>query len=267
MASTANPALENPGHGVSGTVAAEHIGGAHDVESHHDDHGLLHHHFDDLDQQREANTVGMWSFLVTEVMMFGGLFFAYTLYRWSFPDAFAIGSLHMNWKLGAFNTGMLLISSLTMAMAVHAAAKRDQKKLLTFLFITFVLGIGFLVVKYFEWSHDFHIGLVPALAWDYYTRPENAQELLKLQEMGVTTNSIQLFFFIYFCMTGLHAVHMIVGLIMLAIFMNMGRKGLFTNGNDQPIEIGGLYWHLVDIIWVFLFPLLYLIGGISTAGH
>jgi cytochrome c oxidase subunit 3 len=271
MASSANPTFENPGHGVSGNVAAEHVGGEGHITSHegerevsdsHGGHALLHHHFNDLDQQRETNTVGMWAFLVTEIMMFGGLFFAYTLYRWSFGPAYAIGSHHMNWKLGAFNTAVLLVSSLTMAMAVHSAALRDKKKLLTFLAITFVLGALFLVVKYFEWSHDYHIGLVPSLNWSFYD--QNPDQLEALRQAGVTANNVQLFFVIYFCMTGLHAIHMIVGLIMLAIFMNMARKDAFTEGNDQPIEIGGLYWHLIDIIWVFLFPLLYLIGGIHA---
>lgn len=235
----------------------------------HDSHGghgdpNLHHHFDDMDQQRESHVLGMWAFLATEIMMFGGLFFAYTLYRWSFGEAFHIGSMHMNWQLGAGNTGVLLVSSLTMAMAVHAAALRDRKKLMMFLAITFVLGVVFLVVKYFEWSHDYHIGLVPALSWNYYDRPENLAELQALVAKGVSPDQIKMFFVIYFCMTGLHAIHMIVGLIMLAVFMWMGRKDAFTNGNDQPIELGGLYWHLIDIIWVFLFPLLYLIGGITA---
>jgi cytochrome c oxidase subunit 3 len=237
-----------------------------DTHDHHQHDGVLHHHFDDMDQQREANTVGMWSFLVTEIMMFGGLFFAYTLYRWSYGPAFAMGSHHLDWKLGTINTGVLLISSLTMAMAVHSAALRDRKKLLIFLMVTFVLGVTFLVIKYFEWSHDYHIGLVPSLAWNYYERPENAKELAEVLGAGITPNHMQMFFVVYFCMTGLHAIHMIIGLIMLSVFMIMGGKGAFTNGNDQPIEIGGLYWHLIDIIWVFLFPLLYLIGGIHAVG-
>jgi cytochrome c oxidase subunit 3 len=264
MAASANPALENQGHGAGGNVAAEHVGGAEHVESHGDDHGLLHHHFDDLDQQREVNTVGMWSFLVTEVMMFGGLFFVYTLYRWTYGNAYAAGSHHMNWKLGAINTAVLLISSLTMAMAVHSAAIREKKKLIGYLCVTFLLGLTFLVIKYFEWSADYYEGLVPFFNWHYYVTHPN--EIAELAAKGVSPDNVRLYFVVYFCMTGLHAIHMIVGLIMLGIFINMARKGAFTNGNDQPIEIGGLYWHLVDIIWVFLFPLLYLIGGIHAAG-
>lgn len=266
MAAQSTLSAENQGHGVSGLAAAEYVGGAHDVERHHDDHGLLHHHFDDLDQQREANTVGMWAFLVTEIMMFGGLFFTYTLYRWTFNQAYVIGSHHMNWKLGALNTAVLLVSSLTMAMAVHSAALREKKKLLVFLFVTFLLGVTFLVVKYFEWSADYYEGLVPFFNWHYYSNPEHAKEVMDLRNLGISPENVRLFFVVYFCMTGLHAIHMIVGLIMLITFMIMGKNGCFTNGNDQPIEIGGLYWHLVDIIWVFLFPLLYLIGGIHAMG-
>jgi cytochrome c oxidase subunit 3 len=254
MAASANLTLENP------APASE------DTHDHHQSDGVLHHHFDDMDQQRETNTVGMWTFLVTEIMMFGGLFFAYTLYRWSYGAAYAIGSHHLNWELGSINTGVLLVSSLTMAMAVHSASLRDKKKLLVFLAITFLLGLTFLVIKYFEWSADYHEGLVPSLAWNYYARPENAKELAQVLASGITPNHMQMFFVLYFCMTGLHAIHMIVGLIMLTTFLIMGSKGAFTNGNDQPIEIGGLYWHLIDIIWVFLFPLLYLVGGIHAMG-
>lgn len=212
----------------------------------------------------------MWAFLATEIMMFGGLFFVYTLYRWSYGGAYVIGSQHMNWQMGAANTGVLLVSSLTMAMAVHSAAIRERQKMLMFLSVTFVLGVVFLVVKYFEWSHDFDIGLVPALAWNYYDRPENFGELAKLAAQGVSPEHIKMFFVVYFCMTGLHAIHMIIGLGMLGVFIWKGRTGAFTNGNDQPIELGGLYWHLIDIIWIFLFPLLYLIGGIhpiTGGGH
>jgi cytochrome c oxidase subunit 3 len=250
---------------------AEHVGGAESIESHeggahaHADPNL-HHHFDDMDQQREAHLLGMWAFLATEAMMFGGLFLAYTLYRWSYGNAYAVGSHHLDWKLGSINTGVLLVSSLTMAMAVHSAALRERKKMIVFLCVTFVLGLTFLIIKYFEWSHDYHLGLVPSLAWNFYDRPENFGQLANLAAQGVSPDNIKMFFVVYFCMTGLHAIHMIIGLTMLAVFIYKGSKGDFTNGNDQPIELGGLYWHLIDIVWVFLFPLLYLVGGIHPAG-
>jgi cytochrome c oxidase subunit 3 len=224
-------------------------------------HSVLHHHFDDMAQQRESTFLGMWLFLATEAMMFGGLFFAYSLYRWKFSAAFHAGTLHLDIVLGTVNTFVLLFSSLTMAMAVHAAAERKQGPMLWFLFGTFLLGTAFIVVKYFEWSHDFHIGLVPQLAWFYYDDPNHAEEVAKLVAQGSSPQQVMMYFVIYFSMTGLHAIHMVVGLACLAVFMWMGRQGKFTNGNDQPVEIMGLYWHFVDIVWVFLFPLLYLIAG------
>ena len=241
-------------HGPHGPADLEHAG-----DGHAHGHGLLQHQFDDLGQQRESFTLGMWLFLATEVMMFGGLFFAYSLYRWYFPDAYETGSAHLNITLGTINTFVLLFSSLTMALAVHAAVERDRKKLLIFLSITWVLGFAFLVVKAFEWTHDWHIGLIPGLNWFYYQ--QHPEELAELARLNLGPQHVQLFFTVYFCMTGLHAIHMIIGLLMVGYFIFLGSRGFFTNGNDQPVEILGLYWHLVDIIWVFLFPLLYLIPG------
>lgn len=285
-----------------------HAAHGHDA---HDDHpSYLHHHFDDLEQQRETHLLGMWSFLVTEIMMFGGLFFVYTLFRWKFPVAYIAGSHHLDWVLGSVNTAVLLVSSLTMAFAVHAASERKQAVMLRWLVLTFILGATFMVVKYFEWSHDYKIGLVPSLSWkpevsmqkdiaESWRKGQISKEYKLALETGprelrptviavninpsadkhaykvaphdrfmaLDTNNLQMFMVIYFCMTGLHGLHMIVGLVMLGILMYMGKKGKFTNGNDQPVEICGLYWHLVDIIWVFLFPLLYLTGGLAHGGH
>jgi cytochrome c oxidase subunit 3 len=284
--------------------------GAHGHDAHADEPSYLHHHFDDMEQQRESTLLGMWSFLVTEIMMFGGLFFVYTLFRWKFPIAYIAGAHHLDWPLGTANTAVLLVSSLTMARAVHAAAERKRQVMLGFLVLTFILGATFMTIKYFEWSADYREGLVPALSWkpeiafekdieeavnkgqiseEYKTALETGPRELRPTIIPVNinpsadkhshtvapddhfraldTNNAQMFMVIYFCMTGLHGIHMIVGLIMLGILLNMGRKGAFTNGNDQPVEICGLYWHLVDIIWVFLFPLLYLTGGLSHVGH
>lgn len=232
-------------------------------------HLLLHHHFDDMDQQRECNTLMMWAFLVTELMMFGGLFCAYAVYRWSFPQAFALGSHHLNWQLGTINTVVLLVSSLTMAMAVHAAALRHKKKLITFLALTLVLGWAFIGIKGVEWTHDYHEGLAPGVAWNYYdtaVHPDNAEHVEHLAEAGVSPNAVKMFMVFYFFMTGLHGIHMIIGLTLVTILLIMACQGKFTDGNDQPVEISGLYWHLIDIIWIFLFPLLYLVGGIHSIG-
>ncbi len=217
-----------------------------------------------MKQQRECHTLGMWLFLVTELMMFGGLFFVYSLYRGMFPVAFEEGSKHLNIWLGTINTFVLLFSSLTMAMAVHSAGSKDRKWLVRWLLITFVLGAAFLGIKAVEWGVDWQEGLIPGLNWHYYAdHPEQAAHLL---EANSGVHQVLMFFTIYFCMTGLHAIHMIIGLGLVGTFAVMGWQGKFTNGNEQPVEILGLYWHLVDIIWIFLFPLLYLIAGLMHGG-
>jgi cytochrome c oxidase subunit 3 len=243
------------------THAPVHTGSAHDELEHGHGHGAVQHQFDDMAQQRESFSLGMWLFLATEVMMFGGLFFAYSLYRYLYPFAFHAGSLHQNVALGTLNTFVLLFSSLTMALAVHASALQNKKGTVGWLSITWLLGLCFLIIKGFEWGHDLHIGLIPGVNWSYYANPANAHELAKLAEDGVSVHQIQMFWVIYFCMTGLHAIHMVVGLLLVGTFIWLASRGQFLGGNDQPVEIMGLYWHLVDIIWVFLFPLLYLIAG------
>ena len=237
---------------ASDTHAAEH------------GHSLLHHHFDDLAQQRESNSMGMWLFLATEAMMFGGLFFTYTLYRWQYLPAYEAGAHLLNHWLGFINTLVLLVSSLTMALAVHAAVVGKRGRLVGWLIATWLLGAVFLGIKAVEWTTDFHEGLIPAINWSYYQHhPGQVAELLS---HGVTPNHVQLYFCVYFCMTGLHAIHMVAGLILVGWFIFLAAKGHFDRGNDQPVEIMGLYWHLVDIIWVFLFPLLYLVKGFRWGG-
>lgn len=207
-----------------------------------------------MGQQRESFSLGMWLFLATEVMMFGGLFFAYSFYRWKFEGAFHEGSHHLNTNLGTLNTFVLLFSSWTMALAVHAASTRNKGRLILFLVVTWLLGASFLGIKAVEWITDWNEGLIPGLNWTFYN--ENPLPV------GVTSYEVMMYFVVYFCMTGLHAIHMIVGLGVVAYFIFLSARGLFTSTeNDQPVEIMGLYWHLVDIIWVFLFPLLYLIAG------
>jgi cytochrome c oxidase subunit III len=244
----------------TGTAAAH---APADHEAAHDHHGPLHHHFDDMEQQRECTSLGMWLFLATEVMMFGGLFFAYSLYRWRFHNAYVVGSQHLDITLGTINTFVLLFSSLTMAMAVHSAAEGKKGPLVTWLAVTWLLGAAFLGIKAVEWSHDYHLGLVPALSWHYYdTNPVEPA----LAQANLGPQQVLMYFVIYFSMTGLHAIHMIVGLLLVGYFIWLGHRGQFLAGNDQPVEILGLYWHLVDIIWIFLFPLLYLIAGFHPFG-
>jgi len=209
-------------------------------------HGAHAHHFDDALQQREASTLGMWIFLVTEVMFFGGLFTAYVTYRALYPDAFAHASHHLDVYLGTFNTAVLITSSLTMALAVHSAETGRRGRLLLSLAVTAVLGAVFLAVKAIEYTDKFTHHLVPGptFAW------EHAEE----------APHVQLFYSLYFAMTGLHALHMVIGLGVLTWLFLAARRGRFGPAYATPVEVSGLYWHFVDIVWIFLFPLLYLIG-------
>ena len=321
-------------------VAVEHSShAAHDAGHGHGDghHGpaFLHHHFTDVAQQRESNQLGMWVFMVTEIMTFGALFFVYTLYRHLYAvqayetgmlSPYGVGSHLLNNNLGFANTLVLLTSSLTVAASVHYAGLKDKKKLIALMGVTWILGFIFLGVKAVEWHADYEEGLVPGLNWnprevlahkgfvlatptgvsgeaylpnmnggapEAIVTPGNGKEVYEatlkgLENQGITekigasgaTNEgasaeaetphheyrgvvngmhMQMFYVIYFTMTGLHAIHMIIGLGLLATYIFHARRGMFTNeANDQPVEIFGLYWHFVDIVWVFLYPLLYL---------
>jgi cytochrome c oxidase subunit III len=225
----------------------------------------LAHHFVSMEQQKEAGMVGMWLFLLTEVMFFGGLFLAYTIYRTIYPEGFLFGSHLLNVPLGGTNTVVLIVSSLTMAMAVYYSQKGERKKLIAFLGITLVLGLLFLVIKYFEYRAKIDTHLFPAAQFYNPVTPQVDSA------HGVPENlrqQVQVFLWIYFLMTGLHAVHMIVGAGILITLILMAWKGKFTKNYNSPVEISGLYWHFVDIVWIFLFPLLYLTGfHVSSGGH
>lgn len=306
MATTTRPTTPAaPGHG----------------DSHgHATHGReLLHHFETARQQKEAATLGMWAFLVTEIMLFGGIFMAYFLYRWAFPDVWADSATHLNTPLGTVNTVVLLVSSLTVALAVNAAEEGRRNRLLVMLGATLVLGFGFLGIKAYEYSEKFaHCNgyatplawatggaalgekecLVPGLAFVY---PEHGAEhggeaahggegshssgevvvdaaqgseaapntagavkvIPSTHSQGIVVNAPrtphQLFYFLYFVATGLHAVHMLVGITVVSVLAFMSWRGVFTPAYFTPVEIGGLYWHLIDIVWVFLFPLFYLV--------
>ena len=209
-------------------------------------HPALAHHFEDLEQQKEASSFGMWLFLVTEIMFFGGLFCAYLIYRRANFAAFAEASATLDIGLGAFNTAVLIASSLTMAMVVWSAQMSKKKLLVFFLLATFVLGGVFLGVKVVEYSHKFHEHHVPGrhFTWDD----------------PATAPGAQMFFSLYFAMTGLHASHMVVGMALILFLLVPAARGRFSGDWYNPIECFGLYWHFVDIVWIFLFPLLYLIG-------
>jgi cytochrome c oxidase subunit 3 len=212
------------------------------------DHAVsaLAHHFDSLDQQREAATLGMWVFLVTEVLFFGGMFTVYAVYRNWYPEAFAAASHELDVTLGAINTAVLITSSLTMALAVHSAQLGKRQLIMVFLALTMILGATFLGIKGFEYYHKFVEHHVPGS--DFHFEPkEHARHA-------------QLFFSLYFLMTGLHALHMIIGFGIMLWMLWWTYRGTITMEYYSPIEISGLYWHFVDIVWIFLFPLLYLLG-------
>jgi cytochrome c oxidase subunit 3 len=196
-----------------------------------------------LAQQREANTLGMWLFLATEVLFFGALFVSYGVYRAAYPAGFGAASEHLDTIRGTINTVVLLTSSLTMALAVHAAEERDRRRMIMMMAATAALGLLFLGIKATEYYTEFEDQLIPGLlfVWE-----------------GADAPQAQLFFTIYFIMTGLHALHMIIGLAILAVMILYGWRGGYEV-DSMPVERFGLYWHFVDIVWIFLFPLLYLI--------
>jgi len=202
------------------------------------------HQFDDVTQQRSAALLGMWVFLLTEIMMFGGLFAGYTVYRWPYLPGFAEASRHLDIGWGALNTGVLIASSLTMALAVHAAQLGRRKPLIGWLLLTMLFGATFLGIKAIEYAHKYHEHLVPGPGFQF---------------PGDLWQQAYVFFSFYFAMTGLHTFHMIVGLGLLAVLVVQAARGKFSADYNTPVEISGLYWHFVDIIWIFLFPLLYLI--------
>jgi cytochrome c oxidase subunit 3 len=210
----------------------------------------LRHHFENREQQKDASTLGMWVFLVTEIMFFGGLFLAYIAYRTAYPEAFGAASNSLNIPLGALNTGVLICSSLTMAMAVHSAAIGKKNLLIMFLIATLVLGGVFLGVKAVEY-HDKWV--------EHHVPGPNFHFVSEDSKHPVDSHNASLYFALYFAMTGLHATHMIIGGVIILVLIRMAQKNRFTPEWHTPVELFGLYWHFVDIVWIFLFPLLYLI--------
>jgi len=190
------------------------------------------HHMDPA-VEYSSSKLGMWLFLGTEILLFGGLFAAYAIFRAKYPEMFMEQHLELNKKMGAVNTCILIFSSLTMAMGVSAIQRGKQKATAILLLITILCGLGFGVVKYFEYSAKFHHHIYP---------------------------DTSIFFSLYFMMTGLHMLHVFVGLLILAALLVLTMKGKFNKDYSTPVEVGGLYWHLVDLIWIYLFPLLYLIA-------
>jgi cytochrome c oxidase subunit III len=245
-------------------------------------HPALQHHFDTMSQQKEAAVVGMWVFLLTEILFFGGLFVAYMIYRIWYFDAFAEASRRLSLFWGGLNTAVLIFSSLTMAMAVRSAQTNARKATVNWLIITMILGCVFLGVKVIEYTDKFANYEVPGAHYDWmyherhlaaeggeHAAPAAAEAAGAAAEGGEhrqlslspeqLQNTTQLYFSLYFTMTGLHALHMIIGVGIMLVITAMAWKGKFDAEYYTPVEMAGLYWHFVDIVWIFLFPLLYLV--------
>ena len=205
----------------------------------------LQHHFSDSHQQQESAKLGMWIFLLTEVLLFGGLFTTYSVFRAWQPEMFLNAHSHLNVYMGTLNTVVLITSSVTMALAIRSIQLDQKKASLRFLVITLLLAGVFLVVKYFEYSHKFHLGQLPG---KFYTFD------------GIEGTNPHVFFSVYFLMTGLHGIHVIGGMSVISWLIYKVKRNAFSAEYYTPIEMTGLYWHLVDLIWIFLFPLFYLIG-------
>lgn len=203
------------------------------------------HHFASADDEFEAAKQGMWIFLVTEVLMFGGLFVAYGIFRGMYPEMFHEAHHHLAVKMGAINTVVLITSSLTMVLAVTSTQRGRRDQAILYLIFTFILASCFLVVKYFEYSHKFHDGLLPG---GFFSNHE------------LTNPKTPLFFSLYFMMTGLHGIHVLIGMGIIAWILKRTIKGEFSPHYYTPVELVGFYWHFVDLVWIYLFPLLYLVG-------
>jgi cytochrome c oxidase subunit III len=290
----------------------------------------LQHQFEDMKQQEESVSIGMWAFLVQEIMFFGGLFTAYLVFRSRYPMAFAAGSNHLDVVMGFANTLVLIVSSLTMALTVYYAQKGKRMMQVYLIILTMLFGCVFLGVKYFEYKDKYEHGLVPVNGLNHKTKAHSEEKkessaivlpfetkagaaetapgktevhepnprgefrwndengrkivleaqkgkyLTNYEEVGYFTDGVydnakftdkvRIFFFIYFVMTGLHALHMIVGLGIMIWLLVMAWRGSYSADYYSPVEISGLYWHFVDIVWIFLFPLLYLLGRHFLAG-
>ena len=251
-------------------------------------HPLVAFQFRDVKQQRETSTLGMWTFLISEIMFFGSLFAAYTVYRLSYPAAFAAASSHTDVFLGSLNTGVLLTSSLAMAFAVLAAKRGEKKRTAFLLALTALLGVAFLGIKGYEYSKDWRDHLVPGASFSMDTSrvPENSGLVIadrnaapglqrgrktlndplpseipgaRSSQLDITVRQqAQMFFVLYFFMTGLHALHLTIGVCWTSAMSYFSWRDRFPTG--QPVEVLGLYWHFVDIVWIFVYPLIYLAG-------
>jgi cytochrome c oxidase subunit 3 len=213
-------------------------------DAHAHGHPRLQHHFQDMRTQQHAVRLGMWLFLATEILLFGGLFCAYSAYRTLYPEAWKACSEHTDRFFGMFETFDLIFSSFTMVMAIHFTRVNKRKLSVLMLLITMACGLGFLVMHGFEYYHEFSEGALPG---KYYHFDE------------VTATGAPMYYAVYFLMTGLHSAHVLIGVCVLGVICIFTARGEYDASYDHPLDLGGLYWHLVDLIWIFLFPLLYLV--------
>jgi cytochrome c oxidase subunit III len=237
-------------HATSGSVTSQAATLEHEAPN-----PALLHHFATPQQQKNAASLGMWLFLVTEIMFFGGMFCAYLVYRLMHFDAFAAGSQQLNIWMGGINTAVLIVSSVTVVLAVKAAEMGKRKMLVGYMIFTVLLGMTFLVIKGFEYKEKFEKHHVPGPTFNFTDKfDDNGKQI------PVDSKEAELFFSLYFAMTGMHALHMVIGCGLFSVLTVLAWKGHYTPNYFTPIENAGLYWHLVDIIWIYLFPLLYLIS-------
>lgn len=213
------------------------------------------HHFESAEHEYVSAKQGIWLFLCTEILMFGGLFVGYAIFHHIYPEIFKVGSKFTDWRLGAANTVVLLTSSLTMALGIYYSQKKEQSKAVGMLAITILCGAIFMVIKYFEYSHKIHLGLLPG-SW-YSADP--ASLVKYVGDLQIPSN-LPMYFSFYYMMTGIHGIHVLVGMGLIAWVMIRAMKGEFGPHYYTPVEGVGLFWHLVDLVWIYLFPLLYLVS-------
>lgn len=205
------------------------------------------HHFRDADHEYETSKEGIWLFMVTEILMFGGLFVGYGIFHSIYPEMFAEGASQLNWKMGFLNTLVLIFSSFTMALGIHYIQIGQNKKAALNLAVTILCGLVFMCVKYFEYTHKFHLGLFPG-------------KFLDVAATGAQHANLGLYYGFYYCMTGLHGTHVLIGMCLIAWVLYRTLRGDFNPKYYTAVEGVGIFWHIVDLIWIFLFPLLYLVG-------
>lgn len=204
-------------------------------------------HYQGIEHQYQSNKEGIWLFMVTEILMFGGLFVGYIIFHTLYPEMFAEGAKYLDWRLGFINTLVLIFSSFTMALGIYYNQINQRSKATWALAITILCGAIFMVIKYFEYTHKFHLGIFPG-------------QKLNLEMVKPEHANLGLYFGFYFCMSGLHGLHVLIGMGLITWVMIKNIKGDFNPKYYTPVEGVGIFWHIVDLIWIFLFPLLYLVG-------